>query len=596
MPEKPIVTRFAPSPTGELHIGGARTALFSWAYARRHGGQFILRIEDTDRARSSELSMRRILADLKWLGMDWDQGPDLVASGGGEVDPVTAAVETKGERGPYFQSQRQELYQEYLQRLREAGRTIDENGAVRFRMPERDIVVEDQVLGPVTFAASQLEDFIIFKSDGGPTFHFANVVDDATMGVTLVIRGQEHLNNTPKHIALFEALGIEPPGYAHIPLIFNADGSKMSKRDKAKAARQAAKKAIEIEGRDAFIARVMERLPKYSSDSDAESGSVNESTLTEFLNGDSDDILNAATIAMRLDIILPEINVADFRDSGYLPQVLCNYVALLGWSPPPDPQTGEKIERFGSDPLAFIKEHFSLDRIGKSNARFDRDKLFRFNAEALAEMPFDAFCGLLAEHGQRRHPAFIKKLGGETSEAFKLFAQAYQVRSRTLDEPFHLGAFAVKADEALEYDEKAVQKVLQKNEGEGLAMLRALQPRLEAIKSWTGPAIDGAIKELAEARNINMGKIAQPVRVAVSGGTVSPPIDATLLILGKTSTLARIERCLGLYSPLLGPEPRAERLRLIFVRRCLWWGIASARRFFERLKKSIVGILERICL
>ncbi|MCG8551187.1 MAG: glutamate--tRNA ligase, partial [Desulfobacterales bacterium] len=282
-----VVTRFAPSPTGFLHVGGARTALFNWAYARAHGGQFILRIEDTDKARSTAEATKAIIADMKWLGLDWDQGPALGSDNGdSEWDPYSTQI---GENGPYFQSQRGDLYQAAIDKLFELGRAYycfktaeeldaarkaaraakkpyqydpadalainadkakleeylasDRKRVVRFKMPEHDVVVKDEILGDVVVAREELEDFIIVKADGGPTFHMANIVDDNAMGVTLVIRGQEHLNNTPKHVALYEALGLKAPKFAHIPLIFNSDGSKMSKRDKGKAARAAAKDA-----------------------------------------------------------------------------------------------------------------------------------------------------------------------------------------------------------------------------------------------------------------------------------------------------------------------------------------------------------------
>ena len=274
---KPPVTRFAPSPTGMLHIGGARTALFSWAYARGRGGKFLLRIEDTDQARSTPEATRRIVEDLAWLGLDWDEGPDAdaVAAGG---DPYENTI---GDHGPYFQSQRLPTYADAVATLLESGRayrcyktpeqlTAERDAAraagkpykydrgestslsdaqiaeyeaegrpfvIRFRVPDEDVVVHDEVLGDVVTAAAELEDFVIQKSDDFPTFHLAVVCDDEAMNVTHVIRGQEHLNNTPRHVALQDALGFRRPTYAHIPLIFNADGSKMSKRDKAKAAR-----------------------------------------------------------------------------------------------------------------------------------------------------------------------------------------------------------------------------------------------------------------------------------------------------------------------------------------------------------------------
>ncbi|MFN9993558.1 MAG: glutamate--tRNA ligase, partial [Phycisphaerales bacterium] len=282
----PVVTRFAPSPTGHLHVGGARTALFCWAYARRHGGHFILRIEDTDQARSSDESARGIMEDLAWLGIDWDEGPEFTHEGrtiGG--DPRKVA--------PFFQARRVELYNAHMMRLIECGRAYpafesseelevkrkaavaakqtyrydraswhafptpqerlarmkdaDAKGepyVIRFFAPAEEVVVHDEVLGDVKYAAGEMDDFVIRKADGFPTYHFAVVVDDETMGVTHVLRAQEHLNNTPRHVALQKALGFRTPTYAHMPLICNMDASKMSKRDKAKTARKTLKDAM----------------------------------------------------------------------------------------------------------------------------------------------------------------------------------------------------------------------------------------------------------------------------------------------------------------------------------------------------------------
>lgn len=215
----PVRVRFAPSPTGYLHVGGARTALFNWLYARNRGGKFILRIEDTDEARNTEEAMRAILDGLRWLGMDWDEGPDV-----------------DGPCGPYFQSQRRPVYDAHLARLEAAGRTYtEENGAVRFKFSRQPIVVADLVCGDVHFAATEEPDMTIRRPDGSYIFHFVNVVDDIEMGITHVIRGEDHLSNTWKHMDLFHAFGKHPPRYAHIPLILNSSGSKMSKRDEGSA-------------------------------------------------------------------------------------------------------------------------------------------------------------------------------------------------------------------------------------------------------------------------------------------------------------------------------------------------------------------------
>ncbi len=503
-----VVTRFAPSPTGALHVGGARTALFSWAFARRHGGRFIIRIEDTDQARSSPQSTRDILRDLAWLGIDWDEGPTLDAAAGG--DPYAPQAQ-RGEHGPYFQSQRLHLYRQHVQQLLDAGLAYHDEGAVRFRM-DRDISFEDEVFGPISVAAADLEDFVILKADGFPTFHLAVVVDDALMRVTHVIRGQEHLSNTPKHVALQDALGFARPSYAHTPSIMNPDGSKMSKRDKAKTARAAAKSA---------------NLTAASADE-----GIDPDALAAFLDKKSDAMDVTVWVASKLGLKLPEIDVADFRASGYLPEVLCNYIALLGWNP------GNNVEKFDH---AFLAEHFSLERVGKANARFDRDKLLAFNADALAALPVERFAARWREHLQRKGSPFLAKFDEATLGAL---AAVYQPRAKTLNDPEALGAFFVVEDEALVYDAKAVAKVLHKNDNAGLTVLAELRERLETCESWDAAMIHALLERHANETGRGMGEIAQPLRVAVSGSTVSPPIQDTLVILGKASTLARIDHCL----------------------------------------------------
>ncbi len=555
-----VVTRFAPSPTGYLHVGGARTALFNWAFARRHGGTFILRIEDTDQARSTPESTRRIIDDLRWLGLDWDHGPDATPG----AEPYSSQI---GPAGPYFQSQRQHLYQEHADRLIEAGRAyrcfktpeqlkaerdqarrekraykydptealglsdstiadyLSEGrpSVLRFRMPDTDITLNDAVLGDVTIKAAEMEDFVILKSDGFPTFHLANVVDDALMGVTHVLRAQEHLMNTPKHAALQDALGFARPTYAHMPLIFNPDGTKMSKRDKAKAARNAAKDRLKQTGQDVNTLAV----------SLAAETAVEAGALADFIEARNDDTDTATAIASAFGVPLPEIDVHDFRRSGYLPAVLLNYVALLGWSP------GNDIERFDLD---FLMQQFDIERIGKSNARFDRAKLLAFNTEAITALSPTSFHKRLIKHDEAEHH-FRHALG---DERFRMFADCYRERTRTLDEPFVNGRFFVTEDDALTYDPKAVKKVLEKNDGAGFAVLKALADPLQACDPWSIESIEQTITAYATEHDQNLGKVAQPLRVAVSGSTVSPPIYDTLTILGKDATMARIARCLAL--------------------------------------------------
>lgn len=505
MSQPNIITRFAPSPTGALHVGGARTALFNWAFARHYRGKFLLRLEDTDRARSTEAAATSILDDLRWLGIDWDNDP------------------------PPRQSQRLHLYNEQVERLLRSGQAYDDHGAVRFRMPGADMTLHDEVLGEVTVAAGQLEDFIIRKSDGYPTYHFAVVIDDAEMGVTHVIRGQEHLNNTPKHSALQDALGLPHPIYAHIPLIFNPDGSKMSKRDKAKVARGAAVELVERYGEAALL----ERIAKPHRVEPSSAPGNDDEEIGAFLRKESDSPAVAAAIADALGVRLPEIEVADFRASGYLPQVLCNYLSLLGWNP------GGDVEKFDNE---FLIANFDLGRVGKSNSRFDREKLFRFNADAIKALAPHEFAMRWRNYCQAYRGDFLSKLSGD---AFDKLAATYQERSRTLAEPCDLAGFFVADDEQINYDEKAVEKNLAKSDGEGFAILRELAERLAQVdERQFGTLSHDLIKRMSEEKSIGMGKIAQPLRVAVSGSTVTPPIDATLDILGKARTLHRIRRCL----------------------------------------------------
>ena len=560
MPEAPVITRFAPSPTGHLHIGGVRTALFCWAFARGHGGRFVLRIEDTDQKRSSEDAARGILEDLAWLGIAWDDGPELGGIGG----------DARG-IGPYYQAQRLDIYQRFLDRMLEAGlaypafETGDELAAmraaaqsrketfcyrqradydrgaalaemrrreaagepfvVRFRMPGEPVRVADTVLGDIDFDEQHTDDFVLRKADGYPTYHFAVVIDDELMGVTHVLRGQEHLNNTPRHVALQHALTHEDgtpfrtPVYAHMPLIFNADGSKMSKRDKDKAVRRVALAddsskgvAADLVGRgefDAWQADKTRQLPP--------------------------EKLHALAVVFSLE--LPEIDVEDFRRSGYLPPVLCNYLALLGWNPGMKNADGTDLDRFD---MAFLCEHFALERIGKSNSKFDRDKLAAFNQSAIAAMAPGDFAGTLRAWCERYDAGLLAELG----DRFALGAAAIQPRVQTLGQCREPIAFALIADDAVVFDEQAVKKALHKGEPSGLAVLADFRDTLAGVDPFEPAPIEEAVKAFCESRGLGMGKIAQPLRVAVTGGTVSPGLGDTLALVGKNGVLARVDRCL----------------------------------------------------
>ena len=551
------VTRFAPSPTGHLHIGGARTALYNWALSRPDG-RFLLRIEDTDRARSSQEAARGILEDLAWLGIGWDEGPVFGALGG---DPRGI--------GPFRQAERLERYAEAvealiardlaypafetpeeLEALRAAARAekhafhyrraepfdrdaalarmAEEPHVVRFRMPEEPVTVTDRVLGAIAFGEEHLDDFVILKRDGYPTYHLAMVVDDELMGVTHVLRGQEHVNNTPRHTALQRALGYREPIYAHLSVIANADGSKMSKRDKDKAARAAVVELLAADGgaRERLAAIVpADVLDAWLRDKRAQ------------LPGHQLDRLAAL-----LELELPCIEVEDFRRAGYLPETLCNYLALLGWSPGEKDAEGRDLERFDR---AYLAEHFSLERVGKGVARFDREKLLAFNQDALAQLRDDSFFDAWTAWCERYAPACL-----ERDEAWRRrFAAVVRTRCRTLGEaasPAGPGGFAWRADEALDWDPAAVEKWLRKGEPSGFARLRAASAALAEVEPFAPEAIESAVEALAQRLGVGMGKLAQPLRVAVTGSAASPPLGDTLAILGRASVARRVERCLAL--------------------------------------------------
>jgi glutamyl/glutaminyl-tRNA synthetase len=577
MPESPVVTRFAPSPTGHLHIGGARTALFCWAFARglrKRGGdaRFMIRIEDTDQARSSESSTRGILEDLAWLGIEWDDGPEL-AHGGRTIGGDARGV------GSFYQSRRLAIYNHWIDWLVDHGHAYpafetsdelevkrraavaakqtyrydraaltaipqgerrarmaaaDKAGTpyvVRFRMPDEGIKVVDEVLGEVSYGAGEVDDFVIRKADGFPTYHFAVVIDDETMGVTHVLRGQEHLNNTPKHVALQHALKhpdgrvFRTPVYAHMPLIFNNEGAKMSKREKDKAAREVMKKRASQ--RDSETASQGEDLAAVAG--------VPADVFGAWLKDSQKQLPTDALerLAAHIKIQLPEIEVEDFRKAGYLPEVICNFIALLGWSP------GGDVEKFD---MEYLADKFDLGRIGKTNAKFDRVKLLSFNV--------DAITGLSAPEFQRRWAEWCRSYAPEFTRLpecqLALLASAIQPRCKTFRDAAEQARFILVADDAVVFDDKAVEKTLRKGEPTGAALLKDLRPVLAALPGFSAPEIHAAIESFAADRcGGNMGKIAQPLRVALTGGTISPPIDATLAVLGRERVLKRIDRCLA---------------------------------------------------
>lgn len=544
---RPIVTRFAPSPTGALHIGGARTALFSWAYARGHNGKFILRLEDTDKKRSSPESTRGIIRDLTWLGLNWDEGP----SPDENDDPYTTQL---GDNGPYFQSQRAEqgLYDHYIQLLLDAGEAYEDDGAVRLKMGSHrgDMTFDDAVYGTISVKADDNEDFVIRKGDDGgklPTFHFAVVCDDALMGVTHVIRGQEHLSNTTKHAAIYDALAKltnDPitwarPVWVHTPSIMNPGGSKMSKRDKAKALRKVMHEEIDKDGREAFLSKLnaAEDTKRGNSPDKGNYFILESSTIEAFIDGKHDDPVFVNIMSTEWGISLPEVNVDDFKLSGYLPSALLNYIALLGWSP------GNDVEKFD---VEFLCQQFDFKRIGKANSTFDRDKLRSFNGDAIRELTADDFACKIAEYVKAYRSEWEKHSIFEHDD-WQALCAAVQERAETLPQPLDANSFLIADDESIAYDfsPKAIRKAMINSDGAGIKLLEELRDAFKELPEENfGHAAHEKINALAESTGTNMGKYGQPVRIAIAGSPVTPPLDVTLDLLGKTKTLIRMDRCL----------------------------------------------------
>ena len=459
-----IRTRFAPSPTGYLHIGGARTALFSWLYARKHGGTFILRIEDTDLERSTVESVNAILEGMTWLGLEYEEGP-------------------------FYQTHRFDRYKEVIQQLLDTGHAyhcycskeeLDElrtrqmankekprydgrcrhrtepkagvSPVIRFRNPDDgEVVIDDQVKGRVVVSNKELDDLIIARPDGSPTYNLSVVVDDLDMRVTHVIRGDDHLNNTPRQINILKALNSELPRYAHVPMILGADGARLSKRHGA-------------------------------------------------------------------------VSVMQYRDEGYLPEALLNYLVRLSWS------HGDQ-EIFTLDEMIAL---FEIEDINVSASSFNPEKLLWLNHHYL--MHSDP---LHVAHHLRWH---LGQLGIDPSDGPDPadVVKAQRERNKTLVDMATSSAFFYREFEA--YDDKAAQKNLNPTSA---LLLQDLRDRLAELPAWDKEAIHAQIEQLAAEAEVKMGAVAQPLRVAVSGTTVSPPIDITLSLLGKPKTLARIDRAVA---------------------------------------------------
>ena len=540
MSEK-VVTRFAPSPTGYLHVGGARTALFNWLWVRRTGGTFILRIEDTDQKRNTPTAAKQVMDDLRWLGIGWDEGPEV-----------------GGPNGPYLQSQRREIYDKYVQQLldekkayycfdtaedldalrdeaeaqtggfayqrpdefptahdAEKARAEGRPVTVRFAVPQDEpLVVQDVVRGEITFAPGEISDFIIQKSDGFPTYNFACVVDDYLMKITYVIRGQEHLNNTPGQQALWRALfpGTELPKYAHMSVTVSDTGGKLSKRERPKALRDAIKQMQDLD---------LDKL--------AQVAGLTRDELDSFIEGKTTpDMPNIDAMAEFLGVPLPEINIVDFRKSGYLPGAMVNFLALLGWNP------GDNREVM---PLDELTAAFDLSRLTKSNSLFDRKKLIAFNTEHIKMTPPDRLLRHFRDYLNVGNSPVLKADDVRLSKLIQICEGA-----RTLADIERKSRFLFLKKEEIEYDDEAVKKVLLKSDG--LAVLALVRDKLAAMDDFTQEAIENMLRSLSEEKQLGLGKVAQPLRVAICGCTISPPIFDSVQMLGKEETLRRIDALL----------------------------------------------------
>ena len=461
---KPVRTRFAPSPTGYLHIGGIRTALFSWLYARHHSGSFILRIEDTDRERSTEEAIGIIIDGMQWLGLETDEGPyyqskhtdryrqviqQLLDTGNAyycycskeELDEMRAEAMSRGEKPRYNGRCRH----------RDGPPAEYHSRVVRFKTPESGkVTVHDIIQGDVVFNNSELDDLIIARSDGVPTYNLTVVVDDMDMEISHVIRGDDHLNNTPRQINIFSALGAELPLYAHIPLILNEDGKKLSKRHGA-------------------------------------------------------------------------ASVLSYRDMGILPEALLNYLVRLGWS------HGDQ-EIFSIEELISL---FDLKHINRSAAAINPEKLIWLNQHYLK----NANSGDLAPHVEEHMQKMSINIGNGPD--LKLLCDVQKERVKTLEELAMESKFFYEDFE--HYEEHAAKKHLRPVIQEPLKRIR---DALEKLNEWTAEGIHNVIENVASEMDMKLGKVAQPLRVAVTGTGISPSIDKTLLLVGRERAIKRLDKAL----------------------------------------------------
>src|SRR5271167_141306 len=458
-----VRTRFAPSPTGFLHIGGLRTALFCWLYARHHAGEFILRIEDTDLERSTALAIQQILDGLEWAGLVHDEGPFYQTKRFERYKEVIEEMLASGSAYRCYCS-KEELEQmraeqaerrekpRYDGRWRERTDSLPEMAfVVRFKNPRAgEVVVDDVVHGRVVFQNAELDDLIIARSDGTPTYNFCVVVDDMDMQITHVIRGDDHLNNTPRQLNLLLALGATPPVYAHLPMILGSDGAKLSKRHGA-------------------------------------------------------------------------VSVLQYRDEGFLPEAVLNYLVRLGWS-------------HGDQEIFTIEEMirlFDIRDVNKSASAFNAEKLAWLNQQHMMRVPASRIVPVL------RWQLEQDGIHGADDAQLEAIVLSQRERAKTVREMALNSAFFFRPPTS--YDEKAVRKHVT---GDALGLLAQAAEKLAQLQAWSAPAIHELVSALAAAQGFSLGKLAQPIRLAVCGGTVSPPIDATLAIFGKDEALSRLAAAL----------------------------------------------------
>ena len=461
-----VRTRFAPSPTGYLHIGGARTALFSWLYARKMGGTFILRIEDTDRERSTQASVDAILEGMAWLDLGHDEGPFYQTQ---RFDRYAEVIQQLVDSGHAYRCY---CSREELEQLREGqmarkekprydGRWRDRqdetppagvDAVIRFRNPQTGVVeIEDLVRGKITISNEELDDLIIARSDGTPTYNLTVVVDDLDMQVTHVIRGDDHINNTPRQINIMRALGHEPPKFAHLPMILGSDGQRLSKRHGA-------------------------------------------------------------------------VSVMQYRDDGFTPQALLNYLVRLGWS------NGDQ-EIFSREEMI---ELFSLEGVNRAPSAFNTEKLLWLNQHYLKTLPVEELATQLQWHLQ------AQQLDTANGPALNDVINVQRERAKTLVEMVAISRYFY--EEFADFDATAVQKQFKADTADNL---QTVHDALAALPEWKGEPIHAAIQAACETLGLKLGKVGPPLRVAVTGGASSPSIDITLELVGRERSLARIQRAIG---------------------------------------------------